>query len=349
MKEELKILIGELGYNSNTDINIIRSFINTGINGDLYRSIKGDNFDEKIETVKEYLLELEFENTTPNEKPKLNLIIADNSSSLEYVAFLNLKYNVTVHKIDDIINPKDIKNIDLVLFTGGEDINPAIYKENLGKYTYCNSKRDEIEISTFNKFRGLIPMLGVCRGSQMLTSLVGGKLIQHVSGHGKDHTMIVNGNMRYRITSSHHQMLFPFNLPKKEYELIAYSEYFQSNTYLNGDNEEIELPVDFLEPEIVFYNKYNALCIQGHPEWSHCEKRTTNMCLNLIDKYLIKSKKELVNLEPSSNTFKRIYEKNMAYFEKKYAPISNEEEEYEEFVKEEDSFWDEFVKEEEEN
>ena len=86
-------------------------------------------------------------------------------------------------------------------------------------------------------------------------------------------------------------MIYPFDLNEKDYELIAYSEYFQSNTYLNGDNEEIELSNNFLEPEIVYYKKTNALCIQGHPEWSHCERRTSSMCLNLIDKYLKDFKK----------------------------------------------------------
>ena len=119
-----------------------------------------------------------------------------------------------------------------------------------------------------------------------MTVLSGGRLIQHVEGHGRDHSMILNNRLSYKITSSHHQMLYPFDLNKKDYELIAYSEYFQSKTYLNGNNEEIELSKDFLEPEIVYYKNTNALCIQGHPEWSHCEKRTSNMCLNLIDKYL---------------------------------------------------------------
>ena len=148
------------------------------------------------------------------------------------------------------------------------------------------NKREEKEIDTVQRFRNHSFLLGICRGSQLLTTLSGGKLIQHVEGHCRDHSMILNNKIRYTITSSHHQMLYPFDLKEKDYELVAYSEYFQSNTYLNGNNEEIELSKDFLEPEIVYYKNTNALCIQGHPEWSHCEKRTSSMGLNLIDKYL---------------------------------------------------------------
>ena len=90
------------------------------------------------------------------------------------------------------------------------------------------------------------------------------------------------------MTSSHHQMLYPFDLNENDYELIAYSEFFKSSTYLNGNNEEIELPLNFLEPEIVYYKNTNSLCIQGHPEWNHCEEKTSKMCLNLINKYLKK-------------------------------------------------------------
>lgn len=98
--------------------------------------------------------------------------------------------------------------------------------------------------------------------------------------------------MRYKMTSSHHQMIYPFDMSKEHYELIAYSEYFQSNTYLNGDNEEVALTRDFLEPEIVYYRFSRSLCIQGHPEWTHCDSNTSKMCLNLIDKYLINPEKK---------------------------------------------------------
>ena len=49
------------------------------------------------------------------------------------------------------LNPKDI---DLVLFTGGEDVNPHYYNEQIGKYTHINSNRDkeeEFQMSQSNK------------------------------------------------------------------------------------------------------------------------------------------------------------------------------------------------------
>ena len=269
----------------NSEFEKIKEFLQIGVLNSELSLINGETLDEKVETLYNYLNNVVKE---PEVKQTLNIVIADDASSLDYVSYLNQKYEVIVHKTKDVKDPKDI---DLVLFTGGEDVNPQYYNEQIGKYTHINNNRDEKEINTFHRFRNHSFLLGICRGSQLLTTLSGAKLIQHVEGHCRDHSMILNNKIRYTITSSHHQMLYPFDLNEKDYELIAHSEYFQSKTYLNGNDEEIELAKNFLEPEIVYYKNSNALCIQGHPEWSHCEKRTSNMCLNLIDKYLKEFKK----------------------------------------------------------
>ena len=304
----------------NSEFEKIKEFLQIGVLNSELSLINGETLDEKVETLYNYLNNVVKE---PEVKQTLNIVIADDASSLDYVAYLNQKYEVIVHKVNDVKNPKDI---DLVLFTGGEDVNPQYYNEQIGKYTHINNNRDEKEINTFHRFRNHSFLLGICRGNQLLTILSSGRLIQHVEGHCRDHSMVLNNGLKYNITSSHHQMLYPFDLNEKDYELIGYSEYFQSNTYLNGDNEEIELSNNFLEPEIVYYKKTNALCIQGHPEWNHCEKRTSQMCLNLIDKYL--------------KEFKGVREKNdLGYYQTKSiidtVPLDYDEEENYDYVEEE--------------
>ena len=320
MNPELLEKIKQYSLGEPTSKITIKTFLNTCISASLYSQTEGDEIDDKVETIYNYLHNVIKE---PEVKQVLNIVIADDASSLDYVSYLNEKYEVIVHKTKDVKDPKDI---DLVLFTGGEDVNPAHYNENIGKHTHINSNRDKKEIDTFYRFKGKSFLLGICRGNQLLTILSGGKLIQHVEGHCRDHSMVLNNSLKYNITSSHHQMIYPFDLNEKDYELIAYSEYFQSNTYLNGDNEEIELSNNFLEPEIVYYKKTNALCIQGHPEWSHCEKRTSSMCLNLIDKYL--------------KEFKGVREKNdLGYYQTKSiidtVPLDYDEEENYDYVEEE--------------
>lgn len=118
----------------------------------------------------------------------------------------------------------------------------------------------------------------------------GGQLIQHVVNHGISgtHPISLNGGQVIEITSTHHQMLFPFNLPKENYELIGWSTYYRSTTYLNGSDQEKELPSDFLEPEIVYYNNTKSLAIQGHPEYMDYSTDSVKTIIYLIITKLLK-------------------------------------------------------------
>lgn len=232
---------------------------------------------------------MENKKETPTQKPKINVLVNEKSSYSEYITFLNHLYDVNVITFTNFL--KDKFEIDLVLFTGGEDVNPDMYHEAQGKHTFCNLERDSIEEKMF--FLNMhVPKLGICRGSQFLTVMSGGKLIQHVTGHaiGRTHEIILKhpfvGEI-YEITSTHHQMMFPYNLDSESYTIIATSKYYMSNTYLNGKNDEIKLPKNFEECEIVFYPKTNSLAIQGHPEFAMCPKKTKDFCLNLISRKLL--------------------------------------------------------------
>src|SRR5690606_2466705 len=100
-----------------------------------------------------------------------------------------------------------------------------------------------------------IPKIGIGNGAHYITILSGGSLIQHVEGHKAAHQVVFNGLYRGCLApSDHHQMMFPFDIPKEKYKILAHSKYFQSPTYLNGKNEERDIPENFVEPEIVEYN-----------------------------------------------------------------------------------------------
>lgn len=202
-------------------------------------------------------------------------------NSFDYLKFLNIKFEI-VDKID---------NADIILFTGGEDVDPSLYGENKGKYTYINKLRDLAEEHTFESSRDDQLKIGICRGSQFLTVMNGGKLIQHVNNHGISGIHKININdekiKEIEITSTHHQMMYPFNLNKEDYEIIGYSDK-RATMYLNGDNQNINIDKDFVECEIVYYNKTNSLCIQGHPEMmdKNKYKETITYLNNLILNFL---------------------------------------------------------------
>ncbi len=52
---------------------------------------------------------------------------------------------------------------DLVVFTGGEDINPALYGETCLVSTIFSANRDKEDLTAWNKYRDT-PKVGICRG-----------------------------------------------------------------------------------------------------------------------------------------------------------------------------------------
>ncbi len=72
--------------------------------------------------------------------------------------------------------------LDGVLFAGGEDVDPAFYDEKK-KYdsVKVNRARDEFEMALLDRaLEERLPILGICRGSQMINVKFGGALYQDV-------------------------------------------------------------------------------------------------------------------------------------------------------------------------
>lgn len=191
--------------------------------------------------------------------------------------------------IFDVVEYPDFA--DVVLFSGGEDVSPSYYGEPAGKYTFCDKLRDVYESQIFHYvLQRKKPMLGICRGAQFLTVMSGGKLVQDITGHARsrDHKIFCqhhqDGKPETYISSTHHQMMYPFDMPCGDYQIEAYTEH-RSSHYLNGWNDPI--PHCGIEPEIVFYPKTKSLCIQGHPEIMPFESDGVMYCKHLIKRFLL--------------------------------------------------------------
>ena len=184
---------------------------------------------------------------------------------------------------------KTMNEADIIIFTGGEDVSPEIYGEQSGEFTNSNLERDEYEASEFGNAKKLNRLIiGICRGAQFLTTMNNGRLIQHVTNHasGPHKIFIPTENRHIQITSTHHQMMWPYNLRGNDYSIIAHADGLSSK-YLNGFNEDNELPENFVEPEIVYYPKTNCLCIQGHPEYMDKKSDAVKFINLLIDDLLV--------------------------------------------------------------
>lgn len=163
-----------------------------------------------------------------------------------------------------------LEKADVILFTGGEDVDPSLYGCKKHPHTHSNIKRDLEEKAIFEKVDPNKQIcVGCCRGSQLLCCLNGGLLVQHCIHHAINYTHgITNGSMMYQITSTHHQMQYPYNLNDEDYSLLYTSDGVRSR-YHEGNKIDENLIYRFGEPEIVLYHKEGlpkCLAVQGHPE-----------------------------------------------------------------------------------
>jgi putative glutamine amidotransferase len=77
-------------------------------------------------------------------------------------------------------------NIHALVLTGGSDVDPSLYGAQRHKMTQSPyHSRDEAEIRALHAaFKRGIPILGICRGSQMINVAFGGTLHQHIPDVG---------------------------------------------------------------------------------------------------------------------------------------------------------------------
>lgn len=182
----------------------------------------------------------------------------------------------------------NIADADLVLFTGGEDVDPSMYGESTNPRTYSNLRRDEKEKKIFDEaFRLGKYCLGICRGSQFLCVMSGGKLVQHQENPLYIHNISTYDDKIIPISSTHHQAQFPYNLPKNKFKMIAWTKGI-SKMHQDGDTDEMHLPLN-KEAEIVFYKDTKCLGIQGHPEMIYKDlkyKETISYLQTMLMKFM---------------------------------------------------------------
>ncbi len=102
-----------------------------------------------------------------------------------------------------ISNEKDYADymniLDGIIFTGGIDISPLSYGENpISLVNAISSVRDDYEIGLFRRaYDNNMPILGICRGNQLINIALGGSLYQDINaqipgsfGHSPDGTSV---------------------------------------------------------------------------------------------------------------------------------------------------------------
>ena len=173
------------------------------------------------------------------------------------------------------INVQEFDVCDGFILTGGDDVKPAFYS---AKEDYPNRppsfhpRRDTFETKLIEyAIDNNKPLLGICRGLQLINVFYGGKLIQdlaeegnalHKSAGGTDkqhevsivqNTLLHNicNNTQGSVNSAHHQAAHPNFI----------GENLMENAWSGTENKVIE-GLEFLDKS----DRPFMLCVQWHPE-----------------------------------------------------------------------------------
>jgi len=144
----------------------------------------------------------------------------------------------------------NIHDYKLMIFPGGADVNPAIYKEK-NTSSFISVIRDTTELNILHQcINAGIKIFGICRGHQLINAATGGKLIQdlhHEDTHEiswmQDHD--VRSFFPNYVNSMHHQ---GYSIPKISPDLTAIA--------VEPTTGVVEVATDFK----------NILTVQFHPE-----------------------------------------------------------------------------------
>lgn len=192
---------------------------------------------------------------------------------------------------------KSPEEADLILFTGGEDVDPVWYDEKKLNFTFSNLDRDRMEKVVFDYAveRG-IPMVGICRGGQALNVFSGGRMWQEVNNHCGNHDImevlpakVKRAPRRFEVTSTHHQMM----RPSDKATVLAVGVTGPGNRPICSERQSFNERVEgqdskkFPDFEVLWYPETKSLCFQPHPEFPSAPKACKEYFDELLENYVL--------------------------------------------------------------
>lgn len=187
-----------------------------------------------------------------------------------------------------------LRHSDIIVFPGGPDVNPELYKQDMHPTTYCDHRRDDVFLSVWDKVKTHDYLkIGICGGGQFLNVMNGGQMFQNVDNHTRLHTMkytsvtfqpggpVPSTGMctDFYVTSTHHQMMIPY----KDAEIWGFANQSTFRDKTLDEKRKSDFDAEGPDIEILWYEKTRSLCFQPHPEYNSVDtKRLFFKCVNRI-------------------------------------------------------------------
>jgi len=161
-----------------------------------------------------------------NNRPKIGITVQPRRGLEYYAPYRRAVTAAGAEPVDLVPGTRALPDVDGLLLPGGWDVDPSFYGERRDeKLGETDPELDETELALFGQAREReIPVLGICRGQQVINVAMGGSLVQHLEGHevrslGRSHlahTIDVEptselgqaaGEHKVRVNSLHHQAI----------------------------------------------------------------------------------------------------------------------------------------------
>jgi len=118
-------------------------------------------------------------------RPKIGVTVSSRRGLSYYKPYLRAVEAAGGEAVELPIGSDKLPDLDGLLLPGGWDVDPALYGEkpdpNVGP---IDRALDDTELNLFRQARqAQLPVLGLCRGQQVINVAMGGNLIQHLEGH----------------------------------------------------------------------------------------------------------------------------------------------------------------------
>lgn len=214
-------------------------------------------------------------------KPIIGLALSNRVKSKKTYSVINNDYIKAVQKAGGVPilipfsdNLENIKmftdKIQGIVFTGGEDISPLTYNEDPIKEVQCIiEERDRFELELFKEvYEKKIPILGICRGLQIINVALGGSLYQDIyaqipdcNGHSPKH--VLRSNLYHSVKIEEKSKLFDIFDTE---DLKVNSFHHQSVKKLGRDLKITALAKDGIVEGIETLTERFLVAVQWHPE-----------------------------------------------------------------------------------
>jgi len=161
-----------------------------------------------------------------NGRPRIGITTSQQRGADYYIPYRRAVEAVGALPVDLPPGTRSLPEVDGLLLPGGWDVDPALYGEKPDpKVGPIDRELDDTELRLFQQAREQgLPVLGICRGQQVINVAMGGSLVQHLEGHevrryGRSHLAHAievdprselgraAGEDKIRVNSLHHQAI----------------------------------------------------------------------------------------------------------------------------------------------